>query len=216
MKKKQVPKLPDPVFTFDDTAIVMLQTRGPAYQLAIQLNEAYNLQLARIDDIEIDYTPFPCFFFHDEPAWLAYILIARTGDIPAFADYDKIPLIRGRDAWRFQQTIYDDIHSRRYGMALGPATEPDASDLLEHYHWEQLNQLSDTIHDIDIFGFSRRRPIVSTMRLTNDAPTLFPVEESAARASEQRAIAAYHKLLQSFLTQFFDALHSHLAVEEEL
>ena len=66
MKKKQLPKLPDPVFSFQDTAIVMMRTQDLAYQTAILLNEAYRLQLSRINDIYIGNTPHPCFFYHDK------------------------------------------------------------------------------------------------------------------------------------------------------
>ena len=219
MKKKSQPILPDPVFKLDDTAIVMLRTQDHAFQLALMLNEAYQLQLSRIDDIYIGDQLFPCFFYHDQPAWLVYILIARPPQTivdPAFADYDKMLLIRGRDSWRFQQKFYDDIHSRQYGIALGSATEPDASDLLEHSQWEQCNRLAESIQSIDIFGFSPRRDTVSTLRLTNTEPTLFPVEASVAKASENRAIANYHKQLQTFLEQTFKSLQAHLCEEQEL
>ena len=217
MKKKRPPILPDPVFTFDDTAIVMLRTQDFAFELAILLNEAYNIELSRIDDIYIGDTPYPCFFFHDAAAWLAYLLIARPlhSDVdPAFSNYDKMLLIRGRDSWCFQQTLYDDMRNRRYGNALGPATEPDPSDLLQHYHWEQCNRLSENIQQIDIFGFSSRHQ-VSTLRLANAEPTLFPVEASVAKASENRAIANYHKQLQQFLSNTFDALSVHLCDEDD-
>lgn len=219
MKKKQQPYLPDPVFTFDDTAIVMLNTQDHAFQLAIMLNEAYQLQLARIDDIYIGDTAYPCFFYHDQAAWLVYTLIARLPKSPAdpaFADYDKMLLIRGRDSWRFQQTLYDDIHNRQYGLALGPAIEPDPTDLLQHNHWELCNRLSDNILTIDIFGFSRRRDPISTLRLANAQPTLFPIETTAANASENRAIANYHKQLRTFLDRTFESLQAHLCDEQEL
>ena len=217
MKKKRPPILPAPVFTFDDTAIVMMRTRDLAFRLAILLNEAYNLQLARIDDIYIDDLPYPCFFFNDEEAWLVYILIAQPltdNPRPAFDNYDKMLLIRGRDSWDFQQQLYDDIHSRRYGLALGNAAEPATDDLLAHSQWENCNRLSEGIQTIDIFGFGTRRETISTLRLTDDAPTLFPVEASATKTSENRAIANYHKQLQTFLTQTFDALHIHLCDED--
>lgn len=219
MKKKSQPILPDPVFTFDDTAIVMLRTQDHAFQLALLLNEAYQMQLSRIDDIYIGDQPYPCFFYHDQPAWLVYILIARPPQAiadPAFADYDKLLLIRGRDSWRFQKKFYDDIHSRQYGITLGPAAEPDASDLLEHSLWEQCNRLSESIQSIDIFGFSSRRDTISTLRLIDTQPTLFPVEASAANASENRAITNYHKQLQAFLEQTFKSLQAHLCDEQEL
>ena len=219
MKKKSPPRLPDPVFTFDDTAIVMLRTQDHAFQLALMLNEAYQLQLSRIDDIYIGDQLYPCFFYHDQPAWLVYLLIARPPQTianPAFADYDKMLLIRGRDSWQFQKTFYDDIHIRQYGITLGSATEPDSYDLLGHYHWEQCNRLAESIQNIDIFGFSRRRDTVSTLRLTNAEPTLFPVEASVAKASENRAIASYHKELQAFLEQTFESLQAHLCDEQQL
>ena len=218
MKKKRPPILPDPVFSFDDTAVVMMRTNDQAFQLAILLNEAYDLQFSRIDDIYIGDTLYPCFLYHDEPAWLVYILIARptTADAaPAFAEYDKMLLIRGRDSWNFQQTLYDNMRDRRYGNALGTAAEPDSTDLLAHSQWELRNRLSENVQQIDIFGFSRRREPISTLRLANDEPTLFPVEGTTAKASESRAIADYHKQLQAFLLQTFDALHIHLCDEND-
>lgn len=218
MKKKRPLQLLDPVFTFDDTAIAMMRTHDYAYQTAILLNEAYRLQLTRIKDIYIGDTPHPCFFYHDEPAWLVYILIARPQNAiadPAFAEYSRMLLIRGRDSWDFQQRLYDDIHSRHYGIALGPAAEPDPTDLLEHLYWERFNRLAQAVTDIDIYGFGRRAP-VSTLRLANSEPTLFPVEATTAKASENRAIASYHKTLQNYLNQTFEALHIHLSEENEL
>ena len=217
MKKKYAPKLPDPAFTFDDTAIVMMRTQDYAYQTAILLNEACRLQLSRIRDIYIGDTPHPCFFYHDEPAWLVYILIARPQNSipdPAFAEYSQMLLIRGRDSWSFQQKLYDDIHSRHYGIAIGSAAEPDPTDLLEHLYWECYNRLAEAITDIDIFGFGRRNSL-STLRLADTQPTLFPVEASVAKASENRAIASYHRTLQDFLNQTFEALHTQLCDEDE-
>ena len=217
MKKMQLPKLPDPAFSFDDTAIVMMRTQDFAYQTALLLNEAYRLQLSRIRDIYIGNTPHPCFFYHDEPAWLVYILIACPQNVipdPAFVDYNQMLLIRGRDSWNFQQKLYNDIHIRHYGIALGPAAEPDSTDLLEHLYWERYNRLAEAITDIDIFGFGRRNTL-STLRLAETQPTLFPVEATAAKASENRAIASYHKTLQNFLNQTFEALHIHLCDEDE-
>ena len=218
MKRKRPPALPDPVFTFDDTAIVMMRTGDYAYQLAIMLNETYDLQLACIDDIYIGDTPYPCFFYNDEAAWLAYILISRPQlpDIdPAFTDYDKMLLIRGIKSWSFQKTLYDEIHSRSYGIALGSASEPDATDLIEHHHWGQCNLMAENIKAIDIFDFSSQRGIVSTLRLANNEPTLFPVEATAANNSENRAIATYHNTLKDFLNQTFTALQVHLCDEQD-
>jgi hypothetical protein len=215
MKKKRPTILPDPVFTFNDTTIVMLRTRDYAFQLAIFLNEAYLLQLARIDDLYLNDTPYPCFFFHDEAAWLVYILIARpfqTIADPAFGDYDKMLLIRGRDSRRFPKMLYDQMRNRRYGNAIGPAAEPDPTDLVAHRQWEICNQLSESIQQLDMFDFKNPLQPVSTLRLTHVEPTLFPVESSVANATEQRAIANYHRQLQSFLGQTFDALHAHLTV----
>ena len=217
MKKKRTPFLPDPVFTFDDTAVVMMRTNDQAFQLAILLNEAYDLQFSRIDDIYINDTLYPCFLYHDEPAWLVYILIARpsTGEaFPAFANYDKMLLVRGRDSWSFQQTLYDNMRDRRYGNALGTAAEPDPTDLLAHAQWEQLNRLSANLPSIDIFGFSNRRGAFSTLRLAEPEPTLFPVDHPATNSTENRAIADYHKLLQAFLLQTFEALNIHLCDED--
>ena len=219
MKKAQRPILPDPIFTFDDTAVVLMRTQYLPYQLALMLNDTYRLQLSRISDIDIDGIPHPCFFYNDDASWLVHILIARPpqpGFNPILADYDKMLLIRGRDSWRFQQKIYDQLNSRRYGLALGSAAEPDPTDLLEHSQWEQLNKLTEGIQGIDIFGFSPRRDTVSTLRLADSEPTLFPLDPSEAKASESRAIANYHKKLTSFLELTFESLHAHLSDEEEL
>ena len=89
MKKKTPPVLRDSDFSFDDTATVMLTTHDHLFQLALFLNEAYLLQLARIEDLFIGDLPHPCFFYHNEEARLVYILIARPlqpeAD-PAFTD----------------------------------------------------------------------------------------------------------------------------------
>ena len=219
MKKKTPPVLRDSDFSFDDTATVMLSTHDHLFQLALFLNEAYLLQLARIEDLFIGDLPHPCFFYYNEEARLVYILIARPlqpeAD-PAFTDYNTMLLIRGREAWKVQQEIYDDVRNRRYGTAIGSAIEPDKTDLLEHKHWEKCNLLADSIQNIDIFGFGSLKGLVSTLRLTDDAPTLFPVDPASTTSNENRAIARYHKTLQNFLDQTFLALQVHLCEEVEL
>ncbi|MBQ6067915.1 MAG: hypothetical protein IJK84_00290 [Bacteroidales bacterium] len=219
MKKTLRRTLHEPAFSFDDTAIIMMRTADYAFQLAIQLNETYLLQLTRIDDLMINNLAYPCFFYYDTPTWLTYILIARPqqpGAYPAFSNYDKILLISGRDSWQFQETFYRNIHSRHSSPAFAQTAEPDATDLLQHRHWEQCNNMANHIHAIDIFGFSSLRGTSSSLRITNQQTTLFPLDDGEMSASELRAIDNYHHHLKDFLTDAFFVLQDILSDEQQL
>lgn len=216
--KKAPAILPDPILTFDDTAILMLGTKFLSYEFALAFNDAYGCQLSRITDIDINNASHPAFFYYSAPQWLAYIVIQRPSQSspdPAFADYDKIVLIHGRDAWDFQERFYEDMHLRQFGISTGTAAEPDPTDRLEHRHWQLLNRLANGINAIDTFGFSSRRGTSTSLRLHDTEPTLFPLEQPEASATENRAISHYCDLLQQFLSGLFNILPYYLSADKE-
>ena len=49
--------IPDPIFSFDDTAIVMFNTNMMNHEFAAKLNDALQLKLTRIDDIPRRFGP---------------------------------------------------------------------------------------------------------------------------------------------------------------
>ena len=210
--------LPDPIFTLRNTAVTMMRTQYLSFELAMAFNNAYGLKLTRLDDIIINSLPHPCFIYYDEHTWLTYVVLAKPTHPDAdtsFDNYDKMLLIRGRDAKAMQQRIYDDIHSRQYGIALGSAVEPDPNDLLKHDQWHHCNILADSVQLIDTFLFGPNDSVTSTLRLTPAEPTLFPLEAPAASSGENKAINNYHKQLGSFLENVFYALQGQLSDEEE-
>ena len=195
-KKRGMPFLPDAIFTFDDTAAVMFRTSYLNHEFVSALNAAYKLRMSRVGDIELEEGDHPCYSYYDELSRLAYVVVGRPSGVDGtgcFDYYDKLLLVRGRDAWDFQQRLYEDL--------LGSRPEPAINEPLERQHWEMLNQLNEGVFGLDTFGFGRRG--TSTSLYGGPAERM------------PRATAAYLKRLQSFLTVLFDTLQWHLCNEEE-
>lgn len=208
--------LENPSFSFHDTAIVMLRTQYMSFELAMALNGAYGLRLSRDEEIDLGGTPHPCLYYYDRCRWLTYVVIARPaqGADPIFNSYDKMLLIRGRDAWKAQQQIYDDVYNRIYGIAHDSIREPDPGNLIEHGQWVQRNIMAKGIEHIDTFCFNPAKGTGTTMRPQGDVGTLFPLETPADPATD-RAVGAYLKRLKAFLSDTFDALYYYFSDEEE-
>ena len=120
--------LQDPVFKFEDTAIVLLQTDYLNYQFIYALNQACRLEMERIDDIELADGAHPCFLYFNEVSRLTYVVL----DVP-IPPYNMMLLIRGRDAWDIQESLYKSLTEE--------VREPDPTDIRDHLDWE-LSTLS--------------------------------------------------------------------------
>lgn len=195
-KAKKRPFLPDATFQFDETAILMFRTNMLNFEFVSALNQAYDLQLARVDDIPIESACYPCFSQYDPAARLAYVMIERSTQAtcsPSFEYYDKLLLIHGRDAWDFQQRIYGDLS--------GVRPEPAANQILEHMHWQDLNDLNDGIFEAATFCLDEGRGVATSMY-------------AGAADKMPKAIQAYMAKLRKFIGSTFEALEWHLCEEE--
>lgn len=195
-KKRGRPFLPDAIFTFNDTAAVMFRTTYLNHEFVSALNAAYRLRLSRVADIELKGGDHPCYSYYDEHARLAYVVIGRPvseDNTGCFGYYDKLLLVRGRDAWDFQQRIYSDLTE--------PRPEPSTDEPLDRQHWEMLNQLNEGAFVLDTFCFGQQGAVTSMYS--------GPIEDMPHKT------AVFIKNLQSFLTSLFDNLQWHLCNEEE-
>ncbi len=120
--------LDEGLFGFVGWAFVHFHTATPGYILADTLNRLYNLRLHRIDDMQVDDTPWPLFRHEDPVRHLIYFLTASpTGD--------KLLIVKGEradDEARFIQTDFSQ-----------PATDDDG-DLLAREHAQLLDRLLAT------------------------------------------------------------------------
>ena len=159
MAKKTVKTLAlEPDINFDDTTITMFKTDMLNYKYIIALNNAYNLNMAREDNLIIETVEYPCFRFCDDNEHLEYTMIERSGTSRnniIFDYYDKMLLIKGRDAHIQQKRIFTDIST--------PKPEPQSTDLLAHKEWEMVENLRAGIFDIDTFDFGAHRTTSSIL-----------------------------------------------------
>lgn len=143
-------RLADLSLTFSETAFLLWETHSRNYAFADWFNRLYGLELARQNDLLLsDGSLCPFFVHYDENAALLYILIdnPHSGLLADFANYDKIMLINGRDAFEQQQTIYND-----YATHLFP---PAADDLLQWRHYEQLLAARQEVYSVHYFDYSQ-------------------------------------------------------------
>ena len=207
---KKTTFLPEAIFTFDDTTVVLLKTSFANYQFIMAFNKAYQLELARVDDVVLKDIPYHCFSYYDESARLAYVMIetptagpaypsplSETAPRPPFDYYDKMLLIRGRDAWDFQNRLYHDLTDR--------LPEPDKNDWLIHSDWEHIQLLKEGVFTIDTCSFySQLEGVRATTLYTGPAEKMPTATKTQLRQ------------LRAFLTTTFDVLQWHLLDEEEL
>lgn len=187
---KHTTHLQDSVFKFEDTAIVLIQTDYLNYQFIYALNQAYRLGMERVDDIEIAETKHPCFLAFNELARLTYVVL----DIPV-APYNLMFLIRGRDAWDFQETFY-----RNFSEGV---PEPDPTDIRDHQDWELLNELKSNLFSVDTFCFSPTRGQSSSLVFSTN-PTVL------------RARQTFLHRLRQFAGEVFETLEWHLCEDNDL
>lgn len=191
-RKKSSQFLPDATFSFEDTAVLMFRTSYLNYQFVMGLNKTYQLQLSRVDDLDLNDIPYPCFSYNDEYGHLAYVVIERSASYPGdriFEYYDKMLLVRGFRSWEIQNHIFLDINEGK--------VEPPSSELLEHRRWVLANSFKKDIFGVDTFGFSRRRG-------TNTSLHTGPAENMP------KPTATYLNRLHKYLETTFDTLQWHL------
>ena len=187
---KHITHLRDSVFKFEDTAIVLIQTDYLNYQFIYALNQAYRLGMERVDDIELSGKTYPCFLAFNEVSRLTYVVL----DVPV-KPYNMMFLIRGRDAWEFQEKFY-----RNFSEGV---EEPDATDIRDHQDWELLNELKGNLFSVDTFCFSSN--------LGQRSSLVFSTNPTALRARH----TFLHRLRQ-FTGEVFDALEWHLCEDNDL
>ncbi|MBR5352971.1 MAG: hypothetical protein IK126_04595 [Bacteroidales bacterium] len=191
--------LDDPLFSFANSTMALLNTSFFNHELAMALNHAYNLKLRRIDDCPLGNNNYPCFIFHDPSTRLTFVMLDRSPAAPMtfpFENYDKLLIVRGRDSRQFVQQLYDDITTRR--------PEPLADDLSTHHHWQSLNQLQEGIIDAAIFTF-----------LPNGQPADTSLFNGPATAMPRR-LQTYLTRLRHFLTTVFATFEWALTNPDEL
>ncbi len=184
----------DPEFKFDNTAIVLLNTSFANYEFVAALNQAYNLSLTRIDDLVLDVTSYPCFIYQDSVAWLYFVMLERSSFTPAnavFEYYDKMLLIRGRDAKYFQQRLYDDLTL--------PRPEPPTDELQLHHRWELLNMLCEGVFEPVTFNLKDSLGLTQT--------SLYSGPDGAM----PRRLQTFISQLRQFLTDAFATFEWHLS-----
>lgn len=188
--------LPDPSFGFDETAVVLLRTTWDNYQFVSELNTVYNIELSRVGELPVGEAEYPCFSYYDDYRRQAYVVLERApqGKSDASFDYyEKMLLVRGRDAWIFQQRLFCDLTEN--------TPEPDPTDWLAHDYWVKVSRLKSGVFGIDTFGFSRKG---TTTSLYNGDPEAMP-----------RSVKSFLKKLQNFLKDAFEELQYFLSDEFE-
>lgn len=195
-KTKKRPFLPPATLHFDDTSVLMFRTNMLNYEFVAALNQACELQLARVDDIPIESASHPCFSQYDPRARLAFVVIdrpAQEGCCPCMEYYDKMMLVNGRDAFDHQHALYQSLTC--------PRPEPPAANILEHMQWQNMNDLADGIFAADTFCFDERRGVSTSMHAG-------PPEAMPKHAQ------AYLAKLKKFFSSTLEALEWHLCEEE--
>lgn len=189
--------IPDPIFSFDDTAIVMFNTNMMNHEFAAKLNDALQLKLTRIDDIPIEDAVYPCFSCYDDETRLAFVLIERSpfGDSdPTFGPYEKMLLIRGRDAWDIQKQLYDAF--------LNNISEPNSDDIYEHRMWNQLHYFTSGIFDMATIRFNS--PNGPETSLYQGVPDKMPARTETYIKNLKKYLTILFEQIQSYVVDFED------------
>lgn len=195
-RKRQIPYLPDPLFSFENTCVAMLKTSYINFELVMAMNRAYKLDLAHgVNNMEIEGKTYPYFKYEDEDKMLTYILIDKPYMVQkdrVFDYYDKLLLVRGRDAWDFMKILFQHLTS------LMP--KPDEYDLLGTELLNNVNWLKEGIFDINIYRFSS----------TDQVETTAGIGETSRHSAR---IPSYVSFLKQFLEEGFVGLMSVLCEE---
>lgn len=145
---KQQSRMAELSLTFSETAFLLWETQSPNYEFAEYLNRLYHLTLRRQNDLQLsDGTTCPFFLYYDELAALLYVLIdnPRSGIFADFANYDKIMLFNGRDAFDRQQEVFNDYATHPF--------PPADNDLLQWQHYELIQEARQNVFSIHYFDY---------------------------------------------------------------
>lgn len=187
----------NPEFNLIETSVVLLRSSFMNHEAAISLNEAYHLNLTRIDDLKLENRLYPVYIYHNATSRMSFILIAAPIEgepNPCFDYYDKILFIRGRDAKKTQRKIYDDLSLLR--------PEPPASEILQHKRWELLNMLHQGIFEPATLNFIKESDdVISPVTSLFNGP-----EENMPRKLHTQI-----KQLKDFFTKLYSAFEWHLS-----
>ncbi len=119
---------------FEDWAFLLFHTTAPAHLFADSLNQLYDTQLSRIEDLFLAGAPWP-FFLHDDPVrHLKYFLAERPAAAVSapWEPGDKLLAIKGEGAAYAVEDIYADFTE--------PATV-DPADLLAKEHADLIGEM---------------------------------------------------------------------------
>jgi hypothetical protein len=152
------------------TAVLMWNTHHQAFTFAFYLNQVYNLNLERRDDIESGdgATLCPLYSCQSDNNQIAFFLVDRPATTSMQSEYfDKIMLIVGADAFEIAQNIYNETSQSGEKLPASPE------------HEEILNSFVETgIFECAMFDFS-----------DPDRPetTYFPTTNSNAALQKKRS-----------------------------
>ena len=164
----------------ENTAVLMWSTHHQAFTFAFYLNQLYNLNLERRDDIEADGgTTYPLYSCQSNVDQLAFFLIERPGAATLQGAYfDKMLLIMGADAFDTAQHIYDE--TSQSGSKL--LTTPERDEILGSF-------VETGIFESALFDFSDPdRPETTYFQTTNGNAAL--QKKRARFLKEQREIVS--------------------------
>lgn len=190
-RKKQQRLLYDATFTHEDTAVLLFKTSYESYEFVWQFNNAYSLEVARVDDLEIGGTHYSCFCHNDECARLVYVVIGcpKSGSQDAvFGYYDQMVLVRGVKAWEFQRDVYEEVAEN--------GTEPPACEYAAHRRWVLSNEFRQKMFSVDWFDFRSGGIVSSILKGQSD--------------EIPSSVALSHRRIRTFLDKVFDVLQWHL------
>lgn len=209
-KKKNTTFLPDARFSLADTAVLMFRTSFVNYEFVMHLNESFGLKLARVrvecynpdnwgvqtEDLCLVDGIHPLYSYYQESSRMAFVLIDKPlmqKGYNYFNFYDKMLLIKGRDAWKMMETIY--------AASVANAVEPEPQNLLDYRRWVLCNQMSTGIFSTDTFDF-RKSTVPATSLFDGDA------------AKMPKSVATYLKNLKAFLVDTFKTLETYICEED--
>ena len=138
----------DPIDLEDDLegwAFLHFHTSLPSYAFADILNQLYDFQLHRIDNLDIDGTQWPLFHHIDTVAHLKYYLLERPPAAPIWNTGDMILVMSGDTAQLAAERLYAD---------LSTPTQPNPTDLLALQHAELQEQLFSAFTIASTLSFS--------------------------------------------------------------
>lgn len=156
----------------ETTAILMWSTRHEAYTFAFYLNQLYNMNLERRDNIKIERKSgdLNCSIFHHQSNLKRYTyILVDNGNVQPTAKknatfFDKTLFIMGEEARSTAQRIYDEIQTG--DSTLGGFSDPDRDEMLKSF-------INSGILECALFDFSDpETPFTSYFPETQASETL--------------------------------------------